>query len=156
MPLVWLAAALALLVLEILTIAFFAIFVMVGALAAALAATLNESPVIQVVVFAVVTAVGLLAARPPIMAYLRRRSQPSLQSGAQSMVGMEVLVVDAIGGEHEPGHVRVSGENWPAVSSDGTPIAEGSTVVVKGLRKATLVVRAKTRMAEGAAPGSTT
>jgi membrane protein implicated in regulation of membrane protease activity len=153
MALLWLAAAIALLVLEVLTIAFFALFVMVGALAAALAAQSGQSVVVQVVVFAVVSAIGLVAARPPLMAYLRRRSHPATKSGAHAMIGKEVPVVDTIAGALQPGHVFVSGENWPAVSSDGSPIPAGSTVVVEGLRNATLVVHLKEPVAEASAPG---
>jgi len=153
MALVWLAAAIAFLVLEVVTVAFFAVFIMVGALAAATAAAMGQAVAVQVGVFAIVSAVGLLAARPPLMAYLRRRAQPQLLSGAQSMIGSEAPVVDAIGGEHQPGHVRLSGENWPAISADGSAIPAGSTVVVEGLRKATLVVRAKNPVVASPAAG---
>ena len=143
MALLWLAAAIALVVLEVLTIGFFALFIMFGALAAALVAAMGQSIVVQVVVFAVVSGAGILAARPPLMAYLQRRSHPAVLSGAQGMIGLEAPVVDAIGGEHIPGHVRVSGENWPAISSSGKKIPVGTTVVVEALRNATLVVRTK-------------
>src|SRR5258708_7780281 len=94
LTLLWLAAALAALVLEVITVAFFALFVMIGALAAALAASLGASIPVQVVVFAVASGAGLLALRPPLMAYMRRRHAPELLSGAQSMIGQSAPVIE--------------------------------------------------------------
>ena len=56
------------------------------------------------------------------------------------MVGQHVVVVDAIPGSGEPGHVLISGERWPAISGSGTNIEPGQTVVVLELRRTTLVV----------------
>src|ERR1700682_5462872 len=123
-----------------LTLAFYAIFFVIGGLAAAIAAQLGLPEVGQVVVFCVVSIAGVLAARPPMMRYLRSRGGPGLLSGAQAMIGVEAPVVDDIADAHNPGHVRIAGENWPAVSHDGTRIAAGSTVRVEGLRQATLIV----------------
>jgi membrane protein implicated in regulation of membrane protease activity len=137
---VWLAVALAFGVAEMLTLAFYGIFFAVGGLAAAVAALLGFSQVVQVIVFCVVSIGGVLAARPPMMRYLHRRGEPGLLSGAQSMIGVEAPVVDEIQDAHHPGHVRIAGENWPAVSREGTRISAGSTVRVEGLRQATLIV----------------
>jgi membrane protein implicated in regulation of membrane protease activity len=141
MALIWLAAALAFAILEVVTLGLFALFAMIAALAAALAAYLGADTPIQVVVFAATSAVGLVAARPPLMAYIRRRRAPELQSGAQGMIGLEAPVVEQIGGRHQPGHVRVHGESWPAVADDDNIIPVGATVMIEALRNATLVVR---------------
>jgi membrane protein implicated in regulation of membrane protease activity len=116
------------------------VFITLGALASAIAAYFGLGLTEQVIVFAVVSVLGIVAARPPLMSYLRRRQTPELLSGAQSMVGKEALVVDAIKSQHEPGHVLVAGENWPAVSEDGEPVPKGTTIRIVGLRQATLVV----------------
>ena len=88
MTFIWLAVALAFGVAEMLTLAFFALFFVVGALAAAATAQLGVSQVGQIVVFAVVSVVGVVVARPPMMNYLkRRRTTPDVLSGAQAMIG---------------------------------------------------------------------
>ncbi|MDQ6747399.1 MAG: NfeD family protein [Candidatus Dormibacteraeota bacterium] len=148
MPLVWLGIALAFGVGEVLTLAFYALFVVIGAVAAAVAASLGLNLQVQVLVFAVVSILGVVAARPPMMHYLRRRSAPEVRSGAEEMIGREAPVVEAIVGEHHPGHVRIGGENWPAISATGASIPAGSTVRVTGLKQATLVVE----MVRGAEP----
>jgi membrane protein implicated in regulation of membrane protease activity len=140
MTFVWIAVALAFGVAEMLTLAFYAIFLVVGGLAAAVAAQLGVPQVGQVIVFCLVSIAGVVAARPPMMRYLQRRGGPGLLSGAQSMIGVEAPVVDEIVDAHHPGHVRIAGENWPAVSRQGTLIPAGSTVRVDGLRQATLIV----------------
>jgi membrane protein implicated in regulation of membrane protease activity len=135
----WLAVALAFAVAEMLTLAFYAVFLVIGGLAAAVAALVGVSQVGQVVVFCVVSIAGVLAARPPLMGYLNRNRPPETRSGAQAMIGQEAPVVEEIQ-THQPGHVRIAGESWPAISADGSSIPLGSTVVVDGLRQATLVV----------------
>jgi membrane protein implicated in regulation of membrane protease activity len=137
----WLAVALAFGVGEVLSTALYAIFIVLGAVAAAIAAQLGFDLPVQVIVLAVVSVLGVVVARPPLMGYLRRRHVPEMVSGAQSMVGRDAPVIEDIGGTHDAGHVRVDGESWPAISEAGTPIAAGSVVTVVGLKQTTLVVR---------------
>jgi membrane protein implicated in regulation of membrane protease activity len=139
MTFIWLAVALAFGVAEMLTLAFFALFFVVGAIAAAIAAQLGLSQVGQIVVFAAVSVVGVLAGRPPIMHYLKRRT-PEVLSGAQAMIGRDATVVDAILDEHHPGHVLIAGERWLAIPAGGRPIPSGSTVRIEGLRQSRLLV----------------
>ena len=150
MTFVWLAVALAFGVAEMLTLAFYAVFIVIGGLAAAIAAQLGVPEVGQVIVFCVVSIAGVLAARPPLMGYLNRNRPPETRSGAQAMIGQEVPVIDEIQAQ-QPGHVRVAGESWPAISADGSSIPVGSTVHVDSLRQATLVVS----LVQGPAPAPT-
>ncbi len=140
MTFVWLAVALAFGVAEMLTLAFFALFFVVGAIAAAIAAQLGVSQVGQIIVFVVVSIVGVAVARPPMMHYLKRRGAPEVLSGAQGMIGRDATVVDDIVDEHHPGHVLIAGERWLAIPADGRPVPTGSTVRIDGLRQSRLVV----------------
>jgi membrane protein implicated in regulation of membrane protease activity len=140
MTFIWLAVALAFGVAEMLTLAFFALFFVVGAIAAAIAAQLGISQVGQIIVFAGVSIVGVLLARPPMMHYLKRRGAPEVLSGAQGMIGMDATVVDDILDEHHPGHVLIAGERWLAIPAGGRPIPSGSTVRIDGLRQSRLLV----------------
>lgn len=137
---IWLAIALAFGVAEVVTTAFYALFIVIGALAAALAAQLGAPLPVQVIVFAVVSVLGVVAARPSLMSYLEKRRAPELLSGAEGMIGQEAPVIDDIGGPHQPGHVRVAGESWPAISEDGSAVPAGTVVKVVGIRQATLIV----------------
>jgi membrane protein implicated in regulation of membrane protease activity len=105
MTFVWLAVALAFAVAEMLTLAFYAVFLVIGGLAAAVAALLGVSQVGQVVVFCVVSIAGVLAARPPLMGYLNRNRPPETRSGAQAMIGQQAPVIEEIQ-PHQPGPHR--------------------------------------------------
>lgn len=140
---IWLGVAIVFVLAEVATVAFFALFGAAGALAAALAAAMGFGFAGQVISFAAVSLLGVLAVRPFLMRYLARRRAPELLSGASSMLGRQALVVEPIEGPHQPGHVRISGEDWPALSVDGAAVGAGAEVVVVELRQATLVVSAK-------------
>jgi|SRR5579859_1183698 membrane protein implicated in regulation of membrane protease activity len=137
MVIAWIATALIFAVVEIGTVAFYAAFLTVGSLAAALTAAFGADVLVQAVVFLAVSVVGIVAVRPAMV----RRSGPRPVSGARGMIGKTARVTDTIESEHERGHVEVAGEQWPAVSADGKPIKAESTVTVIEIRGATLVVK---------------
>ena len=56
------------------------------------------------------------------------------------MIGQRAVVVDAIKGPHGRGHVRIAGEDWPALTRDGSRVAEGEAVTVVDIEGATLLV----------------
>jgi membrane protein implicated in regulation of membrane protease activity len=58
-----------------------------------------------------------------------------------ALIGEETVVIDSIGGARQRGHVRVWGEDWPAVAEDGEPIPVGVEVRVVDTRRTTLVVK---------------
>ena len=140
MTVFWIAVALVFAIVEVGTVALFAAFLSLGAVAAAVAAFTGADPVTQVIVFAVAAIAGVLLVRRPLLIYLRARHTPELLSGAASMIGQTAVVVDAIRGPHERGHVRIAGEDWPALTRDGSPVPTGKAVQVVDIRRATLVV----------------
>jgi membrane protein implicated in regulation of membrane protease activity len=137
---VWLAVALIFAVVEVATAVLFGGFVTLGALAAALAAFLGGDIVTQAIVFAVVSTLGLVIARRPILAYLKARPGQDTLSGAYAMIGRSAVVIDPIAGAHSRGHVRIAGEDWPALSRDGLPVDKGAVVRVAEINGATLLV----------------
>jgi len=140
LPLAWIAVALAFAVVEVATVALFAGFAALAAVGAAIATFMAADLLVQAVVLAAVSGGGILLVRPWLMRYLARRRSPEVLSGAPGMVGMTALVVDPIAGPHSRGHVRVAGENWPALTADGSPVKAGTTVRIIDIDKATLVV----------------
>jgi membrane protein implicated in regulation of membrane protease activity len=141
---IWFVAALALLVLELASTTFFAIFLAVGAFAAGLLAFfVPDSAVwLQAVLAIGVAMLGVVVFRPLVSRRLRRTGEPPLTPGVHGgFVGQRALPVDEIGDELHPGHVRLAGETWLAFSHDHEPIAAGAPVVVTAVRGTTLVVR---------------
>jgi membrane protein implicated in regulation of membrane protease activity len=137
MVIAWIAFALAMAVVEVASVAFYAAFLALGALAATVAALLGANVFMQAATFFVIALVGVLVVRPAIV----RRRGPRVVSGARGMIGQTGVVVEPIEGEHIAGHVRLAGESWPAVSADGKPIAADATVTVTEIRGSTLVVQ---------------
>jgi len=140
LAIVWLAVALIFAVVEVGTAVLFGGFITLGALAAAVAAFIGADLVTQSIVFAIVSMLGLVVARRPLMAYLKARHGPETLSGAYAMIGQSAVVVDPITGPQNRGHVRIAGEDWPALSRDGLPVEAGVVVRVVEINKATLLI----------------
>jgi membrane protein implicated in regulation of membrane protease activity len=129
-------------VVEVATVSLFAAFLAVGALGAAVVAFVGQGLIPQAVAFVAVAAVGVIVARPYLMRHLRRNASVETVSGAQAMIGENAIVVHRLNGVSSRGHVRILGENWPAITRDGSVIEEGANVRIVDLEGATLVVEA--------------
>ena len=148
MALIWIVVALVFAIIEVGTVALFAAFLAVGAIAAAIVALVDpQGELFQGVAFVVVSALGVFAVRPFTLRRLRRPVRAESLSGAQSMIGETAVVVRRIGPGEQRGHARILGENWPAVAQDRQAIEAGVEVRVVEIHGATLVVE---RMLAGA------
>ena len=137
---IWLALFVACAIAELVTIGVVAGFIAVGAMAAALIAFfLPWSLPVQGLVFVLASMLGLLLVRPPLLRYTRR-NPARLASGAEGMIGQTATVVGQIQGESGRGHVRIAGEDWPAISAGGLRITEGEQVIIVEIQGATLIV----------------
>jgi membrane protein implicated in regulation of membrane protease activity len=137
---VWLIIAAVFAIIEVRSLAFYALFAAVGAAAAAVAAAVTSSIGIQVAVFAVVSLAGVGALRRIVKGLLGDTHRPALVSGAAGMVGQHATVVRQVQGPHHPGTVHVRGEDWPAVSFEESALEPGDVVVVVELDRTRLVV----------------
>lgn len=142
MAVVWLVVGVVLLAVELHHLAFFALFGALGAFAAALVALVAPSAIpIQVGVFVVVTAGGVALVRPYVSRAFAHRHEGAVARGVHGgLVGSEVVALDAVGDEHAPGHVRLAGERWLAVSGSGDLLPAGTVVTVTAVRGTTLWV----------------
>jgi membrane protein implicated in regulation of membrane protease activity len=141
----WVFVAIAFAIAEIVTIALFALFISIGALGAAVASLLGFGLLVQAIVLGVIGIAGIFIARPYLVNQLHL-GRPSLRSGADAMVGTQAVLTDAIGGNGEPGHVKIAGELWPALTEDGSALPATTPVVVTALRSTILIVRAVSSM----------
>ena len=150
--LIWLAVALVAGTVEVLTLDLIFLMIAGGAVAAAVAAAFGAPLTVDVLVFAVTSALLLLAARPPLLAYVRR-SVPSTATGAAALVGSSGEVLVAV--SRDGGRVKLAGEVWTARSATGgLPLEVGSHVQVVRIDGATAVVAPHTPRATlgGAVP----
>jgi membrane protein implicated in regulation of membrane protease activity len=137
----WVIVAIAFAVAEVMTVAFFAVFITVGALAAAVVSLLGFDLWVQAIVLGVIGVVGIVAARPFLMERLHV-GRRVLRSGADSMVGQQALLLEPILGLGQPGHLKIGGELWPALTEDGSALPATTPVIVTAIRSTILIVRA--------------
>ena len=141
---VWFVLGIALLLAELHSAAFYPIFLGVGALVAGVLALLVPSSEIwvQAVVALAVSIAGVILVRPRLAnRYLRRNPEARSRAVHGGFVGERALATDPIGDELHPGHVRLAGESWLAISADGSEIDGDAPVIVTAVRGTTLVVR---------------
>jgi membrane protein implicated in regulation of membrane protease activity len=133
----WVGAALVFAILEMLVFDMVLIMFTGGALAAALAYVLGAPAWLQVIVFAVVSAVLLVALRPFLLHRLRERT-PLVETNSQALVGREAVALSTV--TLEGGRVKIGGEVWTARAADEAAIPPGAPVRVARIDGATAVV----------------
>jgi len=140
----WVAATVLLLAAEIHTQAFYALFLAIGAAAAAILAAVGLPFYAQVVVGGAASIVGLGAARPGLKRLSDgRRSLPYRFPGlAGGLVGSRAVTLDTVGDDHHPGHALLANERWLAVTDGPEPLPSQTEVIVAAVRGTTLLVRA--------------
>jgi membrane protein implicated in regulation of membrane protease activity len=150
MVVAWIVIAVALTAFELHHLAFYALFGALGALAAAIVAVPAPHAIgVQLAVAVLVAAVGTLTVRPYVSRIIHRRSDGRVALGVHGgFVGVHAVTVDIVGDAlaagdgsgPRPGHVRLAGEQWLAVSGIDEPISPGIEVVVTAVNGTTLTV----------------
>ena len=137
---VWLIIAFVFAIVEVSSLAFYALFAAVGAAAASLTAAFTDEIGIQIAVFAFVSLAGVTTVRRMVTGVLSDGHRPSLVSGAAGMVGQHATVVRQVEGPHHPGTVHARGEDWPAITYEEEALEPGQVVLVVELDRTRLVV----------------
>jgi membrane protein implicated in regulation of membrane protease activity len=139
-PLLWIVLGVVLVIAEIFTTTLFLIMFGAGAFAAAGAAALGAPIGIQVLVFAAVSALTLVAVRPTIQRHRLSAAQSGDQPfGVEAIEGSTALVLEQV--DSDAGMVKIDGELWTARAYDGTQVlAPGERVRVIEVRGATAMV----------------
>ena len=135
---IWASVVVVFLIAEIFTGGTYMLPLAVAAAAAAIISYFTSlGPVVEVLVFCGVTVIAYFAMRPFAA---RVTNAPDVSFGADRLVGMSGIVTKAIDGVNISGMVKIRGEEWRARSADGTPIPEGSEVIVQSVDGAHLRV----------------
>lgn len=134
----WLIAALALGVLELVSLDLIFVMLAGGALVGALTALVGV-PVPITVILALATAVGLLAVlRPGVVR--RLHAGPDLKIGAAALIGQRATVLRELA-HGSPGRIKIAGEEWTAEPYDEEDrIEPGEIVDVVQIKGATAYV----------------
>jgi membrane protein implicated in regulation of membrane protease activity len=122
----WLALAVALAALELISLDLFLIMLAGGAVVGSVTALVGGPLPLQVVL-ALISAVGLLAViRPSVVR--RLHSGPTLKTGAEALIGKRATVLRELT-HHTPGRVKIGGEEWTAAPYDEDDRIEAGEVV---------------------------
>ena len=134
---IWMIAAGALTVGEILSLSFFLGPIAVAAVLAAIAALAGAGVAIQIVVFTLASAASLLVLRPIARRHLHTPAQ--IRTGTAALVGERAVVIDRV--DADGGTVKLKGEVWTARAYDEDEVLEpGERVHVMKIEGATALV----------------
>ena len=135
----WLVLLIILIVVEILTLGLTTRWFAGGSLAAMVAAVLGFGPMVQVVVFCVVSGVLLFLTRPIAVKYFNRTR---VKTNMESLVGKIAVVTQDIDNIRGEGEAVVNGMIWTARSvSDAQKFPKGETVEIVRISGAKLIVK---------------
>ncbi|MCI5508961.1 MAG: NfeD family protein [Eubacterium sp.] len=138
---VWLAVAIVLLVVEIITLGLTTIWFAGGALVACVAAALQADFLVQMILFLVVSVVMLFFTRPVAMRYMNKNRT---KTNSESLVGKEAVVLQEINNLKAAGQVQVNGIEWTARAEDMEDVIEkGAIVCIKKIEGVKLIVKRK-------------
>lgn len=125
----WLIAAIVLVIVEMVTAGFGSICFAIGAGFAALAAGLGAGFTWQIVVFAAVSLLTFVFLRPAVIRFLESKSK-DVKTNADALIGRKAVVSERIDATQHTGRIAVDGDDWKAVTADGTTIEKGEEVVI--------------------------
>jgi len=134
---IWMIAAGALAVGEIVSLTFFLGPIAVAAVLAGVVALAGAGGALQIIVFTLAAAASLLVLRPVARRHLRTPTQ--IRTGTAALVGEAALVLETV--NVDGGTVKLKGEVWTARSYDEDDVMEpGARVHVMKIEGATALV----------------
>ena len=125
-PYIWLGIAVALLIVELLTVGLTTIWFAVGALLAMTLAFCGVGLGWQLTVFVVVSTALLIVTRPLVQKYINSKH---VKTNVDAIVGMTGRVVEAINGIEGTGAVIVDGKTWSAKAENEMTVIPVDTIV---------------------------
>lgn len=137
MLIVWIASAVIFFVIEVLTSQIVTIWFAVGSIGAIFANVLKAETIWQIVVFAVLSLITLLIARPYMKKFTQTKVQPT---NADMCIGSKAVVTEDIDNTKGTGQVKIKGAVWSAKSNDEEVISKDSIVIVKSISGVKLIV----------------
>ncbi len=122
----WLVLAVAFITVELSTVTLTSIWFAAGAIAALLVATCNGSPVIQVIVFIVVSAAMLVLTRPWAKTFINAKKT---STNADRAIGQEVILSERVSNLDQTGMAVVNGQEWTVRTEDDKEVIEQGELV---------------------------
>lgn len=136
--LLWTFVCVVALILEVSSGTFYLMCFAIGAVGAVVVSLMGTPLWLQVLVFSAISAVSVFCVRPLLVKCLHPVQKERL-SNASALVGRQGVVIEPISAER-PGYVRVDGDEWRAVTADGTMIERGVNVRITAMNSIVVTV----------------
>lgn len=133
----WFLIALALAVIEVISVDLFFLTLAIAAGAAGIASFFGLGLWWQITIFAIVSLILLLTLRPWAKKLLEK-SVPNTKLNFQALLGQSAVVEETVSAED--GRVRLAGDTWTAITHDGVMLPVGTVTYVVEIKGATVVV----------------
>lgn len=134
----WAVLFAAFVIAELATTQMISVWLAIGALFAALVASLGIPLWGQLVVFVAVSGVLLALTRSIAARLLKGKPVPT---NAELNIGKKAVVIEKISAKDDTGRARLNGVDWKAVSLNGEEIDKGELVFVKQIDGAKIIVQ---------------
>ncbi|NUM37102.1 MAG: NfeD family protein [Candidatus Brocadiae bacterium] len=136
---VWAMVAIFLAILELFLPGLTLISLSLGAVAASVAASFKAGMSVQMGIFCGASIVCFVALRPILLSLFYPKNGKH-ETNVQALIDKNGIVIEDIKDGNTHGWIKVSQEDWPAVSVKGNFIPKNTKVVVKGIEGNTLSV----------------
>lgn len=136
--LLWTLVCVVALILEVSSGTFYLMCFAIGAVGAVVVSLMGTPLWLQVLVFSAISAVSVFCVRPLLVKCMHPVQKERL-SNASALVGRQGVVIEPISAER-PGYVRIDGDEWRAVTADGTMIERGVNVRITAMNSIVVTV----------------
>ena len=136
----WLVLGVLLGIIEVLTVAFFALPFALGAIVTAIFAAFGMPMNGQLMVFAISSVIMIFLVQFLVRKYLLSKEGSDIKTNFDALVGREALVMEPIDGEVRRGAVKIGGEIWSAISRQDNAFEKDEVVRVTGVEGAKVLV----------------
>ncbi|NLZ46216.1 MAG: NfeD family protein [Clostridiales bacterium] len=140
MTIVWALLFALFVIVELTTIQLVSIWLAISALVSMFMSIFNAPFWSQLLVFAVLSAILLLATRPIV----RKMIKDVEPTNSDLDIGSNATVIEGIDNIKGKGRAKLNGIDWTARSVNDIPIPEGTIVIVKEIDGSKLLVESKT------------
>lgn len=136
---VWFAVLIICLIIEATTVQLISIWFAIGTIGGLIANTANQSVTVQLITFAVISAICLLFLRPVSQKFLKNDTDKNINT----VLGKEVFITETVNNLNGVGQGKINGSIWTVRSADGSVIPSGETVVCEKIEGVKLIVKRK-------------
>lgn len=135
---VWIGLIIVTAAVEAATVQLVTVWFAVGGVAGLIAYAAGLEIWLQILIFAIVSAVALAVTRPLVKKFTNGRRMPT---NADRFIGEKAVVTEKIENDLSKGAVKIGGLEWTARSVDSVTAEVGEQVTVEAIEGAKLIVR---------------